>query len=169
MLIAHISETGYHQDILAYPYLMCWRHYVELQLKAIIMLLEQHTGRPPQVQRSQKIALLRRTARGLSREAGYRAADGEDALALADVDRVLRQLDELDPSSEHFRYPVLGSGDPTLPGIERLHLRRFHEAMAGVAALLDAMDTTLRLDLDARIEMMAAFAAKLPDDVYGAP
>ncbi|MCM3885050.1 hypothetical protein, partial [Frankia sp. R82] len=49
-------------------------------------------------------------------------------------------------------------------GLDRLHLRRFHEAMTGAANFLDATDTMLRVEIDMRMEIEAAFAPDLDDE-----
>lgn len=166
VLVTHIAETGHSQDTLAYPFLLCWRHYVELQLKAIGILLQRLMGRPVEIQKTHKIKLLWERTQQLLKQAGFGDLDPADAQAQASVDRVLRQLDELDPSSEHFRYPVTNNGGGTLPGLDRLHLRRFHEAMTGAANFLDATDTMLRVEIDTRMEIEAAFAPDLDDEMW---
>ena len=55
------------------------------------------------------------------------------------------QLHELDPTPEHFRYPVLNDGSDTLTKASRIHIRRFHEVMEGVANLLGSADVGLRV------------------------
>lgn len=59
----------------------------------------------------------------------------------------------MDPNSEHFRYPVRNSGDPTLDGIRRIHVRNFHNVMVGVANLLDGAASGLRVMTDRKHEM----------------
>lgn len=163
VLVAHIAGTGHSQDTLAYPFLLCWRHYTELQLKAINILLQRLMGCPVEVQRTHKIGVLWARTQQLLKQAGFGDLDPADAEAQATVERVLRQLDELDPSSEHFRYPVMNNGAGTLPGLDRLHLRRFHEAMTGAANFLDATDTMLREEIDTRREIAEAFTVDLSD------
>jgi hypothetical protein len=63
------------------------------------------------------------------------------------------QLDSFDPTSEHFRYPIRKDGSETLTTLSRLYMPRFHEAMEGVAALLDAADTGLRVMTEQCIEI----------------
>jgi hypothetical protein len=68
------------------------------------------------------------------------------------------QLHELDPTSEHFRYPIQKDGSDTLAKLNRVHIRRFHEAMESVTNFLDAADTGLHVLLDERTEYEAEMA-----------
>lgn len=44
VIFERVVETGRDQDMLVYPYLMCWRHFVELQLKNLILLSRKYLG-----------------------------------------------------------------------------------------------------------------------------
>lgn len=103
---------------------------------------------------------LWRVTRGLLEQADYVGDQGD----VANVERVLLQLHELDPTSQHFRYPVVTDGSPSLDGVRRLHIRRFHQAMLGVAHFLDACDTGLRDMIDVRSQFEAEMYAE-----YGSP
>lgn len=37
VIFERVAATGRDQDTLVYPYLMCWRHFVEMQLKNLIV------------------------------------------------------------------------------------------------------------------------------------
>lgn len=164
VLVAHIAETGCHQDTIVYPYVMCWRHYVELQLKTLIVLFQRFLRKDVEIRRTHRIDLLWSKLRGLFDESGLVEADA----ALAAVDQVLRQLHELDPTSEHFRYPIVAAGSAdTLPGLQNLHLRRFHEAMETAANCLDGCDTMIRQYIDDRNDMEAAYMTYGADRFVG--
>ncbi|GAA4579514.1 hypothetical protein GCM10023194_05330 [Planotetraspora phitsanulokensis] len=87
-------------------------------------------------------------ARPLLAQWGSASADD-----LNNVEKFLKQLHKIDPSAEHFRYPELKSGTPTLPDLGRLHIRRFHEAMERMASFLDAADGYLAEMRDQNAEM----------------
>lgn len=151
VIVAHVVETGRDQDHLIYPFLMCWRHYVEIQLKTLIILLRTYRREPVELPKTHKIDHLWRLARPL-----LAASRLGDETELANVGRVLTQLQELDPTSEHFRYPVRNDGSETLPTLGKVHMRCFHEAMEGVANFFDGSDTGLREMIDRRNEYDAA-------------
>ncbi|HKR82510.1 MAG TPA: hypothetical protein VJR27_05965 [Candidatus Saccharimonadales bacterium] len=158
LIVAQVAATGRDQDYLVYPFLMCWRHHVELQLKNLIIQCQRCKRVEVEFPRTHKIGLLWEQTRTLLEE----IFPTEDADHLDDVERVLRQLQGFDPTSEHFRYPVTKNGAPTLEALPRVHMRLFHEAMESVAHYLDAVDTGLREKIDAENEARAAMM-----DLYG--
>jgi hypothetical protein len=164
VLVSHIANTGSYQDTVVYPYVMCWRHYVELELKTLIVLFQRFLRKDVEIKRTHRIDLLWSELRRLFEESGLVKADA----ALAEVDEVLRQLHQLDPTSEHFRYPVVASGGTgTLPGLRTLNLRRFHEAMETAANCLDGCDSMIRQYIDDRNEMEAAYMVSDADGFLG--
>jgi hypothetical protein len=80
------------------------------------------------------------------------AYPGDETAALDKIERILLQLHGFDPTSEHFRYPILKDGSETLTSLGRVHMRRFHEAMEDIAGLLDGAETGIRVMIDQRNE-----------------
>lgn len=58
VILEHVAETGRDQDKLIYPYLMCWRHYVELQLKNLILLAGKYLRESIQLPRTHRLDIL---------------------------------------------------------------------------------------------------------------
>ena len=158
VLVSHMARTGRDQDYLVYPFLMCWRHYVELQLKVVIRLIYLYQRTDEALPRTHKIDVLWKSARRQLEEV-FPEEPHDD---LDNTERVLLQLNALDPTSEHFRYPITKDGSGTMPALQHVHMRRFHEAMDGVAHLLDAADAAIRQKIDARNEYESAMR-----DLYG--
>lgn len=158
VIVTHVITMGRDQDTLVYPFLMCWRHYIELQLKVLIKLLHQYEREDTELRKTHKIDQLWQIARPLL-ENSFPSESGDE---LDHAERVLMQLSDLDPTSEHFRYPVRNDGTATLPALDQVHLRQFHEAMEGLASFLDAADTGIRAMIDSRDEYEAAMR-----DCYG--
>ncbi|GAA4980286.1 hypothetical protein [Streptomyces hyderabadensis] len=144
-----IISSGRSQDQLVYPFVMCWRHYAELHLKTLIELARTYLDEAHVPLRTHKIDVLWCAARPLLE----RAFPSDDQSSLDNAERVLLQLHAMDPTSEHFRYPVRNDGSSTLDGIARIHVRNFHNVMLGVANLLDGADTGLRVMIDTKNEI----------------
>ncbi|MEU9833697.1 hypothetical protein AB0D67_19430 [Streptosporangium sp. NPDC048047] len=161
VLVGHVTETGHHQDTLVYPFLLCWRHYVELQLKVAITLLRRWHEEPAELVRTHKINLLWGTAKKLLLR---QELPEEDLEAVNNTEKILLQLHGLDPTSEHSRYPVRNDGSHTLEFLPRVHMRRFHEAMERVAHFLDACDSKLREDINTRDEIRADYSRMHGDE-----
>ncbi len=160
VIAERIATTGMDQDYLVYPFLMCWRHYVEIQLKVLILLARAYRREVADVPRTHRIDHLWRVARPLLKDA-FPSESHED---LDNAERVLLQLQGFDPTSEHFRYPIRNDGSETLATLGRVHIRRFHEAMEAVAGLLDGSDTGIRVMIDQKNEYEEAMR-----DLYGVP
>lgn len=148
LIVHHVAEAGRGQDTLVYPFLMCWRHCLELQLKVNAQLLQSWLRVPSEVQRTHKLDVLWRKVRPLIE----RAFKNGSAADLDNAERIILQLKAFDPTSEHFRYPISSDGTDTLRAFARVHLGRFHDAMEGVANLLDGVDAGVREMLSARLE-----------------
>ncbi|MGH3832346.1 MAG: hypothetical protein ACRDRS_18205 [Pseudonocardiaceae bacterium] len=114
---------------------------------------------PMELPKTHKIDHLWRVARLLLAQV---FPDDDEEKNLDNAERVLIQLHGFDPTSEHFRYPVRKDGTETLATLGRIHMRRFHEAIDGVAHVLDAADTGIRYMIDTRAECEEAMR-----DLYG--
>lgn len=159
LILAQVAATGRDQDYVIYPFLMCWRQHVELQLKNLIIQCLRYKREKVEFTRTHKLELLWRRARSLLAE----VYPDDDPARVEDVERVLMQLQSFDPTSEHFRYPVVAKdGSPTLDALPRVHMRLFHETMEGIANYLDATDAGLREMIDTENEARAAMY-----DLYG--
>jgi hypothetical protein len=97
----HVAATTRDQDYLVYPFLMCWRHYVELQLKNLIGLLRDYQREEGDFPRTHKIDLLWRQVRPLLEA----VCPDEDPADMDNVERILTQLQGFDPTSDHFPIP----------------------------------------------------------------
>ena len=154
VIFERVVETGRDQDGLVYPYLMCWRHFVELQLKNLILLSRKYLREPIELPRTHRLDVLWRLVRACLE----RAWPDDDHHDLDEAGRIVLQLDGFDPTSEHFRYPILKNGSETMTSLGRIYMPSFHEAMSGVAAMLDAADTGLRVMTEQRDEIEAEYA-----------
>jgi len=143
-----VIDTDRDQDYLVYPFLMCWRHYVELQLKVIILLAQTYLRTPVAVPRTHKIHHLWRLARPLIEQ----VFPGEPTNDLDNTGRIILQLHGFDPTSEHFRYPILKDGSETLVSLGQIHIQNFHEVMDGIVGILDGTETGIRVMTDQRNE-----------------
>jgi hypothetical protein len=131
VIAEHVAATTRDQDYLVYPFLMCWRHYVELQLKNLISLLRDHERASGEFPRTHKIDVLWKQARDLFEK----VFPNEDPADIQNVERILTQLQGFDPTSEHFRYPITKDGSETLHTASHPH-QRLPRSDGGRRALL---------------------------------
>jgi len=152
MLDAHHSD----RDTLVYPWLMCWRHFVELQLKYQLEACESYLVRhhpPPEKRNHHRILDLWRELRPLLEE--LRPGDSVDEIKV--VDRLIKELSKIDPDSMHSRYPKTTKGDPTMKGIAPLDVVGVHEAITGMAGFFQGIEAALDADEETRREIREAY------------
>ena len=63
VIFERVVETGRDQDMLVYPYLMCWRYFVELQLKNLILLSRRYLRESIELPRTHRLDVLWRVVR----------------------------------------------------------------------------------------------------------
>lgn len=124
------TSTG-DRDTVTYPYGMIWRHWLELQLKSLLIDLRAMTGTPTPKKAHHRIDTLWAEVRGLMAQ-----VLGSEDDAAADVHRVIAELATIDPDGQGFRYDADTRGTPTLTVAGQLNLREFHKAMSGIANYL---------------------------------
>jgi hypothetical protein len=139
-------------DTVIYPFATCWRHYVEIQLKSLITAAQRFLDESPVPRGGHNIGQLWSEFKPLL----LRISPGGHA-DIAQAERILRQLAELDSDSQHFRYAEKGDRQPTLEGVNHLDIADFHQAMLGVAHFLEAIDTMIEAEQDRKDEIASYY------------
>jgi hypothetical protein len=142
-------------DTVVFPYAACWRHYLELQLKSVLVQLRLATGRPSSSERHHRVDLLWREAEPLL----IQVSPSETA-DIENVGRLVRELARMDPDGQGFRYAESTRGAPTLTSVGRINLVAFHDAMTAVANFLDGADVMLGEYVSTQQEMDSYYAAE---------
>lgn len=113
-------------DLLLFPILYLYRHYVELATKTYTQELNQLLGRDHKITHKH----------GLGRWKTMFKLVGElisaDPPRFEDADIMVDELIQVDPDSLAFRYPELKDGSPSAPDLEYVNIRRLAEGMAHV-------------------------------------
>ncbi|MFI9010561.1 hypothetical protein ACIGNX_25330 [Actinosynnema sp. NPDC053489] len=148
LLLAQVERHDKSADSLVYPFVMCWRHHVELQLKSVILQVQDYDRKPRGFLKSHKLDILWNSLRK-----SLRAIFPDENIE--NVERLLLQLQEVDPTSEHFRYPVTVNGEDTLTSLDRLPMREFHQEMEGLSNFFEGAATALYEMTSARNEYEA--------------
>lgn len=141
VLVAHVAETARDQDILVYPILFNYRHYVELRLKVII----RHAQRLVGVESQGRV-----TGHGLDTlwasamrlvETAWPDCDKQD---FENAGSIIKQLSQADDRGMTFRYGYDKDGKLLLNrSISHINLRNVREVLGRLAEFLDAVDTAL--------------------------
>ena len=133
LVVDSLSRNRMGRDVLVYPIVFLYRHYVELQLKEIAVIAARLAGRTTKVPAHHKLLDLWREVRKAVVEVGGFA--NED---LTRAEKYLKQLDTADPRSETFRYPYTVKGERIQMPVGILDLEAFRNAMTRLGNFLDS-------------------------------
>lgn len=135
-LVKSLQEEPLGVDCVIYPLVMVYRHGVEVALKHLLRLL------PFLCDDETEIEFTHKLTDNWCRVRGYLAKLEFDADDLSQVDRILKDLVEIDSNGETFRYPEskpIGKGEdkkepvPYLQETSLINVEVFGDGMSHVA------------------------------------
>lgn len=138
-----IDSAACDRDRLVLPILFLFRHYLELRFKEAITSGSKLLGEPVAWPIGHDLADLWRKFREVC-ESIY-GSDHADHLQF--VAKCVADINDLDPSSENFRYPIDRHGNPPFQHVI-ISLRNLNTVVHEVGEFLDAisMEISVRLD-----------------------
>jgi hypothetical protein len=147
-------------DERALPILFLYRHSLELYLKALVyraavvsIAEEELVLAVPRLWREHSLVRLLQMSSPLLHSRHFHSWDEE---LEEKIGRVVRSLDEVDPGSYAFRYPVTSSGRPSLPAHFFTNIFAFSEVLENVLDDLSDICRCLegrRLDASAQMKL----------------
>jgi hypothetical protein len=144
-IVESLPDSGISNDISVYPIAFCYRHYLELRLKALIVtggvLFDQELATP----NGHDMKALRDAVTPTLYKIWPNEQAHQDYQCLS---LVIDQFSQFDHRSEAFRYPVDKQGARFLAGLECINIRRLKDALDVVAPTLDAISTEIEMYLD---------------------
>ena len=135
LLVAQSEDEPWRRQKLIYPIVFCYRHFLELTVKAI---LEEY-GKPSD--NGHKLEMLWIDFRKLLCRLNLEHTGEEDISA---VEECIAEFAKIDPLSQTFRYPTNRKGQPLevdCGGIDLLHLCG---TMQAIAIFFDCVNTHIR-------------------------
>lgn len=149
-----------------YPILFPYRHHLELAMKRIIsrlprlldrVLTSHETGQLRQHSLNGLWQVLKPMVSSIYKAVDWPAAKSED---IAGADDYVRQLSEIDPDSESFRYPFGKNGKANMPdGLVHLNIRHFAVTISRLVQYIDDIDTATSIAGDWQDDMKADCAS----------
>ncbi len=137
ILSEHILARITDGDLVIYPIVFLYRHYVELELKSIIYRGKENLGERKKLKPTHKLFDLWSECSGLLHCKGA-VVDTPEAAAFEEG---IRQFDQFDAKSDSFRYPVDKNNETTpsayLKSIDLPNLRLTVNKMAFFLELVD--------------------------------
>ena len=113
-------------DLLVYPLIFCYRHYIELSLKQLIKLY-RIGERERSIWNTHNLSNLWEMVKDLINE--YGIEDVNDSTCA--VTKIIENFGELDQGSYSFRYPVDNRGQPIELEIDMIDLKNLADVMDG--------------------------------------
>lgn len=159
VLVQYVKETRSEQDVLVFPTVFLYRHYIELRLKEMIQngkrLLDEAGDFPKHHALEKLWAQCRANLERIDPRIPERDFEA--------IDGAINQFCSLDPGSFTFRYPLSKSGQRSLPPeLHHLNLRNLAEVMEKIANFLDSASAMISEYLQHKGDMARYF-----QDYYG--
>ena len=137
LLARRFLKTCHGNDILTYPMVFLYRHYLELRLKQLIIFgqkaLNEPTASRQKLSENHELLELWKSCREiLGKLADKRFWPRDPVSRLVGVGMLIGEFYKKDPRGTNFRYPVTKmnqGGQPTLPQLNCVGVRNLYKAM----------------------------------------
>jgi hypothetical protein len=136
VLVARFREDRRGMDVLAYPIVFLYRHYVELRLKQLSIEGRALLRKPTDFKDEHCLLHLWHPCRQVLCEVWPQ----EPAATWDAVEELLREFDRRDPGGKCFCYPVTtkkNGRQPTLPKLDRMGIRNLYRVMQRLASFFE--------------------------------
>jgi len=144
VLTTHVLNGGV-QDLLVFPILFSYRHWLELQLKWLITVGSRWRGEEPRAVHTHELRALWREAR-----AAIEAAFPNDPADLDHIEAIIGELADVDPGSVSFRYARDRKGKTNVPEeLVRVNIGHVAGVMLKVGLIFDGAATAMEEMIDA--------------------
>ncbi|NHJ32598.1 MAG: hypothetical protein FK732_07030 [Asgard group archaeon] len=139
-MIQKCKESGFWNNILVYPLIFQFRHYLELRLKELIVASRQLVNPDLKLIKNHNIMSLWNQFKKQLLDIEPESTDKEE---LKNIERLLIEYHQIDPNSESFRYPTDKKDNPTLD-LKTIDLENFANVMEKI---MDFFDSKLEMFL----------------------
>lgn len=145
LLVNYIDANKINQDILVYPIVFLYRHYLELRIKKLILGCKILLDEDPKFKKYHKLKELWKDCKALIK----RVEPQSEARDLEAIDEIIIQFSKVDPGSYSFRYPITKQDEKSLPeDLKYINLRNFSEIMERVSNFFEAGEMMVSVYLD---------------------
>jgi hypothetical protein len=142
-LIDHALNERFHRDMLIYPIVFSYRHYLELTLKTIISTYGSHVGVEP----AREVHRLTDLFAAFEQIMGTFGATDPAMDILRDC---VSDFATIDPNSTSFRYPTHAGGKPVATPWDRIDLQNLRSVMKRVDGFFMGADAFLDASVAAK-------------------
>lgn len=152
-LVEYVVEKNVDQDFLIFPIVFLYRHYIELQLKIIIKEGNELLDIKEDFENTHNLNKLWAKASNIMK----RAWPKEENNVFVAAKDYISQLNDIDPISFSFRYPVDKKRNKTLKGLEKINIRNFSEVINKLVNFLECYSNGISTDLETKREMESEY------------
>jgi len=160
---SNVLGSGRKEYEMVYPMIFLYRHYIELQLKEIILnareFLDINEKFPAAHNIEQLWGMCRELLQKMDKilDPGFTASNGyrEILSAYNALEADLKIFWELDPNSESFRYPIDRRGHPIVVDLKAVDFKNLKELMGRIEQELDGISSGVYTILSEKYEGLA--------------
>jgi hypothetical protein len=135
ILIEYVAAHDRHQDILVYPIVFLLRQRLELQLKSILKLLVEVDKRQAGVPMIHDLSKLWSECKGPL----MNLISPEDRKWLSPVEDLMKQITDVDPNSDAFRFATATDGTKSASNLQHINLIQLYESIEPLTLWLDGV------------------------------
>jgi hypothetical protein len=155
LLVENVLQSGSHIDSVVYPVCFLYRQYLELRFKGMIRIGFEIFEKEKDFPKHHRLGDLWREARAMAERVwGPQEAPEE----FAEVERVIRDFEAVDPNSFAFRYPEDKSGNQQLAELTHINLVAVASHVERVAQFFEGAACGLHVYRDQQNEMRAYYS-----------
>ena len=139
IIVQSIIKSRRMFDPLVYPIMQLYRHYLELQIKGLILSSQNLLNKKRKNSQIHDLEKLWQHCDKLLREIS--PGDSEDSLD--SITRLIKEFTSIDPFSTAFRYPEDRKGTKSLETIEHIDILNVAKVMNNISMLLEAAEAQI--------------------------
>ena len=155
VLVEYVKENRFKADLLVYPVIFNYRHYLELRLKELIIKGRKLYDVEEALTTNHNLSWLWKECRTIL-ERVWPEGDKTD---LDKIESGINEFYGVDPTSYSFRYPVRKDGQETIPDLTYINLVHLSDKMNEIGELLDGASCGISEYLSQKGEMYRDYGA----------
>jgi hypothetical protein len=133
LLLREIGANPADVELLLFPLVQCYRHYLELRLKELVLTTSELKGRNAPIPRTHDLSKLWKRVRPMLQGRPLKVDEHETW----EVEGLLATAQALDPFATDWRYPQNRNGKPSGKGLKAVNPAGLSQLLSGLGDYLD--------------------------------
>ncbi|MFA4903939.1 MAG: hypothetical protein WC600_14495 [Desulfobaccales bacterium] len=144
ILVEHVKETSKNLNVLVFPIVFLYRHYLELQLKMIIKDGYDLLSMKKDYSKCHKLDELWNDCKNILNQM-WPEGDKEPLEAM---DNYISQFCQVDPMATDFRYPVRRNGTDALESLDSINLSHLSDVINSIENFIGDIHEAISIELE---------------------